>query len=94
MSFQTCKSFIRSRNTIKDILDENREACDCLIDCQVINTVKDQKSMKDVAKIVHLPLMKRREYFFCAKKTKTTTLFNILSKWCYARWRRGDELSN
>ncbi len=34
MSFQTCKSFVRPRNTIYDILDENREACDCPIDCQ------------------------------------------------------------
>ncbi len=35
MSFQTRKSFVRLRNTIEDILDENREACDCHIDCQV-----------------------------------------------------------
>ncbi len=26
-------------------LDENREACDCHVDCQVNNTVKTQKSM-------------------------------------------------
>ncbi len=38
MSFQTRKSFVRLRNTIKNILDENREACDCPIDCQVSNT--------------------------------------------------------
>ncbi len=32
-------------NTISDILDENREACDCPID---FRTEKAQKSMKDV----------------------------------------------
>ncbi len=26
MSFQICKSFVRLRNTIQDILDENQEA--------------------------------------------------------------------
>ncbi len=55
MSFQTRKSCVRLRNTIYDILDENRKACDCPIDCQVNNTVKAQKSMKNIAKIVHLP---------------------------------------
>ncbi len=45
MSFQTRKSFVL------DILDENWEACDCPIDCQVNNSVKAQKSIK----IVHLP---------------------------------------
>ncbi len=43
MLFQTCKSFVRLQN--KDILYENREACDGPIDCQV-------KSMKDIVKIV------------------------------------------
>ncbi len=33
MLFQTRKSFVRFRNIIEDILDENREACDCPIDC-------------------------------------------------------------
>ncbi len=37
------------------MLDENREACDCSIDCQVNSTVKAKKSMKDIIKIVHLP---------------------------------------
>ncbi len=50
MSFQTRKIFVRLRNTIQDILDENREACDCPIDCQVNNTVKAQKNMKDIVK--------------------------------------------
>ncbi len=31
----------------KIILDENRESCDYPIDCQTINTVNVQKSMKD-----------------------------------------------
>ncbi len=55
MSFQTRKSFVRLRNTILDILDENREACDCPIDWQTIFTVLAQKSMKDVIRVVHLP---------------------------------------
>ncbi len=55
MSFQLQKIFARLRNTIKDILDENREACDCPIDCQVNYTVKAQKSMKNIARILHLP---------------------------------------
>ncbi len=45
MAFQTCKSFVL-RNTNYDILDENREACDCPINCQTNNTVNVQKSMK------------------------------------------------
>ncbi len=55
MLFQTRKSLVRLRNKILNILDENREACDCPIDCQVDNTAKAQKSMKDIVKIVHLP---------------------------------------
>ncbi len=55
MSFQTRKSLVCLWNTFLDILEENREACDCPIDCQTINTVEAQKSMKDIAKIVHLP---------------------------------------
>ncbi len=31
------------------------KACDSPIDCQVNNTVKAQKSMKGIVKIVHLP---------------------------------------
>ncbi len=55
MSFRTRESFVRLRNTIKDILDENREACDCPIDWQVNYTVKVQKSMKHIARMLHLP---------------------------------------
>ncbi len=50
MSVQIRKSFVRLRNTILDILDENREVCDCPIECQVNNTVKAQKSMNDIIK--------------------------------------------
>ncbi len=75
MSFQTHKSFVCIWNTIQDILDENREAGDCPIECQVNNTVKAQKSMKDFAKIVchqcfNCNFTKLREYFLYAKKTK------------------------
>ncbi len=55
MSFQTRKSFVRLRNTIEDILDTNREVCDCPIDCHVPLTVKVQKSMKYIVRIVRLP---------------------------------------
>ncbi len=37
------------------MLDKNQEACDCPIDCQTICTVKAQKSMKDIVRIVNLP---------------------------------------
>ncbi len=59
--------------------------CDCPIDCQVnntVNTVKAQKSMKDIvknavtSKLCHHGFTKLREYFLYAKKTKITTLFN------------------
>uniref|UniRef100_A0A8C1HTK4 Ubiquitin carboxyl-terminal hydrolase n=1 Tax=Cyprinus carpio carpio TaxID=630221 RepID=A0A8C1HTK4_CYPCA len=46
-----------------DILDENREACDCPIDCQVNCTVKVQKSMRDIVRIVHLPSVSRYEFY-------------------------------
>uniref|UniRef100_A0A8C1QGM6 Phosphatidylinositol-3,4,5-trisphosphate-dependent Rac exchange factor 2 n=1 Tax=Cyprinus carpio TaxID=7962 RepID=A0A8C1QGM6_CYPCA len=45
------------------ILDENREACDCPIDCQGINSVKAQKSMKDIVKIVHLPSEVQSQFY-------------------------------
>ncbi len=82
MSFQTRESFVRLRNTIQNILGENRVACDCPIYCQVNNTVKAQKSMKDIvknhvtSKKHHRNFTKLREYFLYAKKTKITTLFN------------------
>ncbi len=42
---------------------KNREACDCPIDCQVNNTVKAQKSMKDIVKIVHLPSVVQPQHY-------------------------------
>ncbi len=54
MSFQTRKSFIHLRNTILDILDDIL-VFGCLIDCQVNDNFKAQKSMKDIVKIIHLP---------------------------------------
>ncbi len=45
------------------MLDENREACDYPIDCQVNNTVKAQKSMKGIVKIVHLPSVVQSEFY-------------------------------
>ncbi len=63
MSFQNRKSFVHLRNTIQDILDENRETCDCPIDCQVINTVKAQKSMKSIIRVVHLPSVVQSEFY-------------------------------
>ncbi len=63
MLFQTLKSFVRLRNTIWDILDENWEACDCPIDCQVITTVESQKSMKSIVRILHLPSVVQSEFY-------------------------------
>ncbi len=55
---------IRLQNTIEDILDENREACECPIDCTVNCTVKVHKSMKDVIKTVHLPSDVQSEFYY------------------------------
>ncbi len=60
MSFQTRKSFVRIRNTIKDILDENWEDYNCPIDCQKMFTLKAQNSMKNIIRIVHLPSVGQR----------------------------------
>ncbi len=71
--------------TFEDIVDEKRETCDCFIDCQVSNTVKAQKSMKDIVRIVHLLSVVQSECYeatrllLYAKKTKITTLLNNLS---------------
>ncbi len=37
------------------MLDVNQEACDCPIDCQVNYTVKAQKIMESIVRIVNLP---------------------------------------
>ncbi len=45
------------------MLDEDREACDCPIDCQINNTVKVQKSMKDIVRILNLPSVVQSELY-------------------------------
>ncbi len=80
MLFQIRKILICLRNTIKYILDEFREACDCPIDCQVTLIVKVQKSMKSNVKIVHLSSVVQSEWYVATKilfenKIKMTTLF-------------------
>ncbi len=55
MSLKPVKALFGFGTQFKDILDENHETCDCRIDCQTINTVQAQKSMKDIVKIVRLP---------------------------------------
>ncbi len=44
-------------------MDENREGCDCHIDCHVNSIVKAQKSMKDIVKIVHQPSVVQSELY-------------------------------
>ncbi len=89
--------------TQRYILDENREACDCPIDCQTIKTVKAQKSIKNIVRIVHLwfncNVMKLREYFLYAKKEDFIQQFVcVCVQWIFSkmelRWHRGDELLN
>ncbi len=77
MWLQTRKSFVRLREHNVRYFDENREACESTIDCQVNNTVKAQKSMKDIVKIVHL----LQEYFLYEKKTKNNDfILQFISK--------------
>ncbi len=81
MSFHTHKSFVHLRNTIYDILDETRDACDCPIDCQVILTIKVQKSMKSIIRVVHLPSVVESEFYnatrilFVCKENKNNYFF-------------------
>ncbi len=78
MSFHTRKSFVHLRNII---YDENREACDCPIDCQVILIVKVQKSMKSIVRVVHLPAVVQSEFYnatkiiFVRKENKNNDFF-------------------
>ncbi len=46
-----------------DILDEDWEACNCPIDCQVNNVFMAQKSIKNFVKIVHLPSVVQSECY-------------------------------
>ncbi len=68
------------------MLDENQEACDCPIDCIVNYTVKVQKSMKSIVRIVHLLSVVQSEFneviktlFLRKEKKEKTILFNNLS---------------
>ncbi len=82
MSFQLHKSLVSLRNTIKDILDKNREACYCPIDCQVNSTVEVQKRMKSIAGEVHLPSVVQSEFsettrvLFVRKEYKNNDFFS------------------
>ncbi len=58
MSVQTHKSFVRLRNTILDILDENREVCDCPIDCQVNNSQGPEKYERHHQKTIYVKMTK------------------------------------
>ncbi len=93
MSFQLQKIFVHLRNTIKDILDENREACECPIDCQVTYNVKAQKSMKNIARILHLPSVAQFECYevtripFVRKEIKIMIFFNNSSPLCLSSSR-------
>ncbi len=95
MSFQTHKSFVRLQNTIKDILEENQEACDCPIDCHLSNTVKAQKSMKDIEKIVHLPSVVQSEFheamrmlFVCKENKNNLLCISIAPFWRVSAGRK------
>ncbi len=61
---------------LADVRVLSGEACDCPIDCQVILTVKVQKSMKSIVRVVHLPSVvesefyNATEYFLYANKLK------------------------
>ncbi len=65
-------------------MDENREACDCLIDCKVIYTVKVQKNMKSIARILHLPSVVQSDCYaankntFCMEKNKNNDFIQHL----------------
>ncbi len=45
------------------MLDENRENRDCPTDCQVNDTVKAQKRMKNLIKILNLPSVVQSELY-------------------------------
>ncbi len=81
------------KNTIKalfvfgtqfNILDKNQEACDCSIDCPVNTTVKVQKSMKSIARVVHLPSVVQSEFYeatrilFVRKENKNNDFFSTI----------------
>ncbi len=53
------------------MLDVNQEACDCPIDCQVNYTVKAQKIMESIVRIVHLPSVAISAIYLAANGTVT-----------------------
>ncbi len=84
MSFQLHKIFVRLRNTIKYILDKNRKACDCPIDCRINTTVEVQKRLKSIAREVHLPSVVQSEFYeatiilFVCKENKKNDFFSTI----------------
>ncbi len=51
---------------------KTREAYDCTIDCQTINTVEAQKSIKNIVKYVHLPSVVQSEGLWRDENTVCT----------------------
>ncbi len=62
-SLKPIKALFVFRTQFKVFLDANREACVCPIDCQVNNTVKVQKSIKHIIKIVHMPSVVQSDWY-------------------------------
>ncbi len=58
MSFQTCKTFFHLWNTNEDILDEIRELSGHPY--KGTTTVKAQKGIQDIVKLVHLTSVVQR----------------------------------
>ncbi len=88
MSFQTRKSFVRLRNTVWDILYEDREACDCAIVTidDAFHTFMDLDSAIYSAvnpTVTSLPVF-IQNFLNCVLKTKKafTSLEQHFSFWC------------
>ncbi len=81
MSFQSHKSLVRRSVRNLRYFGWKPEACDCPIDYQVKNTVKAQKSMKGIVKIVHLPSVVQSEFYevtrilFVQKENKNNNFY-------------------
>ncbi len=71
--------------------------CDCPIDCQVINTVKAQKSMKSIVRVVHLPSVVQSEFYeatrilFVRKENKNNETFSTIRLSVSPFWRSSTE---
>ncbi len=84
MSFQTRKSFLRLRNTIYDILDENREACDCPIDCIVDEAIRTLFHWFSIAPFERISVgRKQRMNFWVSRATRIRfiCLFTVWFEW-------------